>query len=69
MPAAEGLATVDLGLADPGVSSTQIAAPLTENADTPHALLIAGLLKRKPVETAEAAERVVPARTFLSQLL
>ena len=35
-----------------------IAALLTENADEPHALLFAGLLTRKPVETIHAAERV-----------
>ena len=102
--AAEGLATVDLILADLGVSSMQIdnpargfsykdagpldmrmnpshgepasqllarlgeealAALLTENADEPHAELIAGLLKQKPVTTTHAVERLV--RTGLNR--
>ena len=104
--AAEGLATVDLVLADLGVSSMQIdnpargfsykgagpldmrmnpshgepasqllartseealAALLTENADEPHAELIAGLLKQKAVNTTHAVERLV--RTGLNRAL
>jgi 16S rRNA (cytosine1402-N4)-methyltransferase len=96
--AAEGLAAVDLIVADLGVSSMQIdnpargfsyknagpldmrmnpshgepasqllarvsaetlAALLTENADEPHADLIAGLLKQQPVNTTHAVERLV----------
>ncbi|MGB7219422.1 MAG: 16S rRNA (cytosine(1402)-N(4))-methyltransferase RsmH [Vicinamibacterales bacterium] len=41
------------------LSEEALAALLTENADEPHALLIAGLLKHKPVTTTHAAERVV----------
>jgi 16S rRNA (cytosine1402-N4)-methyltransferase len=41
------------------LSEGNIAALLTENADEPHALLIASLLKRKPVPTTHAAERLV----------
>ena len=102
--AAEGLAAVDLVLADLGVSSMQIDNPargfsykgagpldmrmnpshgepasqllarvseetlaglLTENADEPHAELIAGLLKHKPVNTTHAVERLV--RTGLNR--
>ena len=102
--AADGLETVDLILADLGVSSMQIdnpargfsykdagpldmrmnpshgepashllarvseaalAALLTENADEPHADLIAGLLKQKPVNTTHAVERLV--RTGLNR--
>lgn len=104
--AAEGLAAVDLILADLGVSSMQVdnpergfsykepgpldmrmnpsqgepasqllarlseeqlAALLTENADEPHARLIASLLKQKPVKTTHAVERLV--RTGLSTAL
>ena len=36
-----------------------LASLLTENADEPHAALIAGLLKQKPIETTHALERVV----------
>jgi 16S rRNA (cytosine1402-N4)-methyltransferase len=36
-----------------------LAALLAENADEPHAGLIANLLKRQPVETTHATERVV----------
>ncbi len=95
---AEGLAEVDLILADLGVSSMQadnpergfsykqagpldmrlnpsegerawqllarlsegaLAALLTENADEPHALFIARLLKQTPVQTTQALERLV----------
>ena len=41
------------------VSEEKLAALLTENADEPHARLIAGLLKQKPVMTTHAVERVV----------
>lgn len=37
----------------------RLAALLTENADEPHAALIADLLKRKPLTTTHAVERVV----------
>ena len=37
----------------------QLAAMLTENADEPHAGLIAGLLKQKPITTTHALERLV----------
>jgi 16S rRNA (cytosine1402-N4)-methyltransferase len=96
--AAEGLISVDVILADLGVSSMQadnpdrgfsykvagpldmrmnasqgeaawqlldrlnvndLAALLTENADEPHAGLVAALLKAKPVRTTHALERVV----------
>jgi 16S rRNA (cytosine1402-N4)-methyltransferase len=43
----------------------QIASLLTENADEPHAPLIASLLKRQPVETTHALERIV--RTGLNK--
>lgn len=36
-----------------------LAALLTENADEPHAGLIAGLLKQKPIKTTHALERFV----------
>ena len=104
--AAEGLAAVDLIVADLGVSSMQadnrergfsykqpgpldmrmnpsqgepasallarldehtLARLLTDNADEPHAELIAGLLKRQPLTTTHAVERVV--RTGLSAAL
>jgi 16S rRNA (cytosine1402-N4)-methyltransferase len=96
--AAEGLASVDLIVADLGVSSMQLDNPdrgfsykevgpldmrmnpsrgepasrliarigedklarlLEDNADEPHARLIAGFLKTQPVETSQALERVV----------
>jgi 16S rRNA (cytosine1402-N4)-methyltransferase len=96
--AAEGLAAVDIVLADLGVSSMQLDNPdrgfnykepgpldmrmnpsrgeaashllarlseeklaslLMENADEPHAQLIAGLLKQKPIDTTHAVERLV----------
>ena len=41
------------------LSEEQLAALLTENADEPHAQLIARLLKEKTVTTTHAAERVV----------
>jgi 16S rRNA (cytosine1402-N4)-methyltransferase len=47
------------------VSEETLAALLTENADEPHAELIAGLLKQKPVDTTHAVERVV--RTGLNR--
>ena len=98
--ATEGLATVDLILADLGVSSMQLDNPdrgfsykepgpldmrmnptrgepasrilerlseaqlerlLTENADEPHAHLIARLLKQQPLETTQAVDRLVRA--------
>ena len=49
------------------VSEDALAAILTENADEPHAGLIARLLKEKPVQTTHAAERIV--RTGLSAAL
>lgn len=96
--AAEGLVSVDVILADLGVSSMQadnadrgfsykvpgpldmrmnasqgeaawqlldrlnendLATLLTENADEPHAGLVAALLKAKPIRTTHALERVV----------
>jgi len=98
--AAEGLATVDLILADLGVSSMQLDNPdrgfsqrgpgpldmrmnptrgesasqilarlseaqlehvLSENADEPHAHLIARLLKQQPLEKTQAVDRLVRA--------
>ncbi len=41
------------------VTETELAALLEQNADEPHATIIAGLLKRKPLTTTQAAERVV----------
>lgn len=41
------------------LSEKQLASLLTENADEPHAQLIARLLKDKPVATTHAVERVV----------
>jgi 16S rRNA (cytosine1402-N4)-methyltransferase len=49
-PAAEVLAAL---------GEESIASLLTENADEPHAQLIAGLLKQTPVTTTHAFERVV----------
>jgi 16S rRNA (cytosine1402-N4)-methyltransferase len=46
------------------LSESKLAALLTENADEPHADLIASLLKQKPLNTTHAVERVV--RTGLS---
>ena len=46
------------------LSEEALAALLTENADEPHARLIAGLLKQKRAETTHAVERLV--RTGLS---
>jgi len=47
------------------LSEEQLASLLTENADEPHAELIASLLKRKPVATTHAVENLV--RTGLSK--
>jgi 16S rRNA (cytosine1402-N4)-methyltransferase len=41
------------------ICEEELAALLTENADEPHAALIAGLLKEKPLTTTHAVERVV----------
>jgi 16S rRNA (cytosine1402-N4)-methyltransferase len=41
------------------VTEADVAALLTENADEPHAVLIARLLKQKPVNTTHAVENVV----------
>jgi 16S rRNA (cytosine1402-N4)-methyltransferase len=41
------------------VSEGDLAALLTENADEPHAGLVAALLKEKPLKTTHAAERLV----------
>ncbi len=41
------------------LSEETLAELLTENADEPHARLIAGLLKRKPVATTHGVERLV----------
>jgi 16S rRNA (cytosine1402-N4)-methyltransferase len=41
------------------LNEEEIASLLAENADEPHAVLIASLLKQKPVHTTHAAERVV----------
>ena len=49
------------------LSEEKLASLLTENADEPHAQLIAGLLKQKPLETTHAVERLV--RTGLSTAL
>jgi 16S rRNA (cytosine1402-N4)-methyltransferase len=49
------------------LSEEKLSSLLTENADEPHAQLIARLLKRTPVETTHAAERVV--RTGLTAAL
>jgi 16S rRNA (cytosine1402-N4)-methyltransferase len=41
------------------VSESELAELLDENADEPHAALIAGLLKQQPLATTHEAERVV----------
>jgi 16S rRNA (cytosine1402-N4)-methyltransferase len=41
------------------ISESALATLLDENADEPHAEIIAGLLKQKPLTTTHAAERVV----------
>jgi 16S rRNA (cytosine1402-N4)-methyltransferase len=41
------------------LTEEQLAVLLTENADEPHARLIASLLKQTPVNTTHAAERLV----------
>lgn len=41
------------------LSESELAALITENADEPHAELIARLLKQKPVTTTHAVERLV----------
>jgi 16S rRNA (cytosine1402-N4)-methyltransferase len=41
------------------LSEDDLAALLTENADEPHARLVAALLKEKPVKTTHAVERLV----------
>lgn len=41
------------------VSEAQLAEWLDENADEPHAMLIARVLKQQPLATTQAAERVV----------
>ena len=43
------------------VSEEALAGLLQENADEPHARLIAGFLKRRPVETTQAVDRLVRA--------
>jgi 16S rRNA (cytosine1402-N4)-methyltransferase len=48
------------------LSEEKLASLLTENADEPHARLIAALLKQKPLKTTHAVERLV--RTGLSAL-
>jgi 16S rRNA (cytosine1402-N4)-methyltransferase len=49
------------------VSEADLAQALDENADEPHAAIIAGLLKAKPLTTTHAVERVV--RTGLERAL
>jgi 16S rRNA (cytosine1402-N4)-methyltransferase len=49
------------------LSEDQLASLLTDNADEPHARLIAGLLKETPVTTTQAVERMV--RTGLAAAL
>jgi 16S rRNA (cytosine1402-N4)-methyltransferase len=41
------------------VTAAQLADLLTENADEPHAALIADLLKQKPMKTTHAVERAI----------
>ena len=43
------------------VSEETLAGLLRENADEPHAKLIAGILKQQPVETTQAIDRLVRA--------
>ena len=43
------------------VSAAQLERLLTENADEPHAGIIARVLKRQPVETTQAVDRLVRA--------
>ena len=43
------------------VSEETLAGLLQENADEPHAHLIASLLKQQPVETTQAIDRLVRA--------
>jgi 16S rRNA (cytosine1402-N4)-methyltransferase len=49
------------------LSEAELAAILTANADEPHALFIAALLKQQPVETTHAFERLV--RTGLTSAM
>ena len=49
------------------LSEEKLASLLTENADEPHARLIASLLKQTPVTTTHAVERLV--RTGLNEAL
>jgi 16S rRNA (cytosine1402-N4)-methyltransferase len=49
------------------LSEEKLASLLTENADEPHAQLIASLLKRKPLKTTHAVERLI--RTGLTAAL
>jgi 16S rRNA (cytosine1402-N4)-methyltransferase len=42
-------------------SAAELARLLEDNADEPHAHLIAGLLKRQPLETTHAVDRVLRA--------
>jgi 16S rRNA (cytosine1402-N4)-methyltransferase len=49
------------------LSETALASLLAENADEPHARLIAGLLKQQPLTTTHGVERLV--RTGLSAAL
>ena len=49
------------------LSQDDLAVLLTENADEPHAALVAALLKEKPVKTTHAVERLV--RTGLATAL
>ena len=49
------------------VSEETLAGLLQENADEPHALLIARLLKQQPIDTTHALERLV--RTGLTEAL
>ena len=41
------------------IEEAKLAQLLEDNADEPHALLVAGFLKRQPVDTSQALERVV----------
>jgi 16S rRNA (cytosine1402-N4)-methyltransferase len=52
------------------IGQAELTALLTEHADEPHAELIAGLLKQKPLDTTHAVERVVRTglRAALPQL-